>query len=647
MMRSRSFAALALAVTALFGGVVPLAGTWAQEATPAGVEAAAPIKIALKIKESNGVALFQLDVTNVAATRTLLEFGTAQRYDFVVRETATGNVVWKWSEEESFLAEGQTKTLKEGETWSATEAWYYKEMPLGDYQAVAVITAKTPVESAPVACTFLLPVRLNLTVVEKNGAAELDLEAKNIDTEEFVLHFANEQKYDFVVREKATEQVIWQWSAGRTFTGAPTDPGLKPGEALTFHEIWAWQGPTAPPVGSYTIEAVLATVPPIHSQPQDLPFLSPAGDKVSHAGEHEDGASEDPATDVHLSGDAISDGGASGASGDSDADADATGETGEGDAPGGEAVTVGTDGGSEGGGSSGGGGTDGADVGIELGRDESDKPGSSGDDAGTTGSGSSSGSSSGTSGSGASGASSSGDSDGSGADIDEMASGGDEDVDVFVGADEDAGGAGGSGGSGDSGSTAGGSEGSSAGAGTGDTEPGFSEDADFDPMTGFDEATGAGAAEEPTETPGDTGTAEEDIFGDSGATETVDGAGSSAGTDGSDTTDGPMIGDGGVDLPTGTDGGKKDKFLEVLDRVLVYGEKILDILKLGREYYELFKDVFFPGKDGATTGIATGDGLSGEGSGTLGDGAGLGEGIEDSSVSGALGAIGEKILGGK
>ena len=696
MIRNSLFrgAVLIFVTVALFLGSVP---AFAQSETPAGKDAAGadPLKLSMKIKESNGVALFQLDVTNTSQQKVLLDFATAQRYDFVVKETVTGNPIWKWSDDESFLPEGQTKTLNEGETWSFTEAWYYKETPPGDYQATGFVISKTPRQSDLVQCTFLLPIRLTLTMTESNGAAELAFEAKNTDTEPFTLKFGTDQQYDFVVKDKASEKVIWQWSSQRKFDGAPSEKILNPGDVLTFNEIWAYSGPKAIPSGEYFIQAILSSNPPIPSPAQDVPFLSKKGDKVSmdpSAGKDGDKGANTDVTVTEGGASPGADGSGDGAAGGGDEDsASAEGDEEDGAGGKGTSVSVGTTEGSGGGGSSGGGssggdgssidgsaGSSGDSVGSGSGSAGSGSggSGSSGsgggaedpgayDWGGTSGEGSGSG---GSSGSGSSGGGSTGGNNGS--DIDDMngGSGSGDGFDFGSGGSSGSGsgssgsGSGGSGsgsdgsGSDDEGGTFGGPVGGGSGSGSsggGKGDGGSSGD-------GFDWGSGDGGSSSGGSSGGSGGFFPSDPDFDGG---TVSGGGGSGKDDGFGSGDEGGSSDGGFGGDGGTggsaDGAESGGVMGWLDKIMTWGGKILDFFSLGRDFWDFFKDLF--SGDDSYGDFGTGGGWGG-GSGSTGtwgedsswgdsgsnggyDWSGSGGPEQDTSASGKLSRIRQAIDG--
>lgn len=111
-----------------------------------------PLRYAVEVVETGGVAAARLTVTNRQQRAMDLHFPTSQRYDFVVRRG--GDEVWRWSRDKGFLTVVTTDRIGPGETWIYTEelprlspgtytveAWFLAERPAG---AVARTTWKVP-----------------------------------------------------------------------------------------------------------------------------------------------------------------------------------------------------------------------------------------------------------------------------------------------------------------------------------------------------------------------------------------------------------------------------------------------------------------------------------------------------------------------
>jgi hypothetical protein len=78
---------------ALLAGCAPLV-----QAGPEAGGRGAELGSALNVRVEGDSVRFELHLTNIAGAPVVLEFPTAQRYDFEVR-AAAGRVLWRWSDE--------------------------------------------------------------------------------------------------------------------------------------------------------------------------------------------------------------------------------------------------------------------------------------------------------------------------------------------------------------------------------------------------------------------------------------------------------------------------------------------------------------------------------------------------------------------
>ncbi|HYJ78882.1 MAG TPA: BsuPI-related putative proteinase inhibitor [Longimicrobiaceae bacterium] len=109
--------------------------------------AAGPLVSSLTIDAAHDSVRFSLAVTNVAAGPVTLEFPTAQRYDFAVRDGA--RELWRWSADRSFAQAAGSETLAPGETRSYTEVWRPTPgSPGRGLTGIGVLTAGSRVERA-------------------------------------------------------------------------------------------------------------------------------------------------------------------------------------------------------------------------------------------------------------------------------------------------------------------------------------------------------------------------------------------------------------------------------------------------------------------------------------------------------------------
>lgn len=88
-------------------------------------------------------------VTNTGLNPVELIFTSAQRYDFIVLKDE--EEVWRWSSSKVFAMVLEPLLLKSGEKQIYTEIWKPKEIPLGEYEAIGIVTSR-PAHRAT--CTF-------------------------------------------------------------------------------------------------------------------------------------------------------------------------------------------------------------------------------------------------------------------------------------------------------------------------------------------------------------------------------------------------------------------------------------------------------------------------------------------------------------
>jgi hypothetical protein len=80
-----------------------------------------------------------LHVTNPTDRPVVLEFSSGQRYDFAVR-SGTGQDVWRWSADKSFLQALGSETIPAGGTVDYSE-WWAAGNRTGSFVAIAELTS--------------------------------------------------------------------------------------------------------------------------------------------------------------------------------------------------------------------------------------------------------------------------------------------------------------------------------------------------------------------------------------------------------------------------------------------------------------------------------------------------------------------------
>jgi hypothetical protein len=126
---------------------VLMAACTAVPPEPAGEVAGSPAELAAALNvgvEGDSVRL-ELHVTNATGEALLVEFTSAQRYDFTVVDDG-GSVVWRWSDEMMFAQVMGTESLQPGETRRYAASWYAGALR-GEYVATGrLVSTNYPVE---------------------------------------------------------------------------------------------------------------------------------------------------------------------------------------------------------------------------------------------------------------------------------------------------------------------------------------------------------------------------------------------------------------------------------------------------------------------------------------------------------------------
>jgi hypothetical protein len=117
-----------------------------DEASPGRAEAtAAELSPTLTVRVAADTVTFTLEVANGGMSPVVLEFGTGQRYDFAVRDSA-GVEMWRWSSEQLFTQALGTEAVEAGRVLSYEVVWMAGAQR-GEYEAVGTLVSTShPVE---------------------------------------------------------------------------------------------------------------------------------------------------------------------------------------------------------------------------------------------------------------------------------------------------------------------------------------------------------------------------------------------------------------------------------------------------------------------------------------------------------------------
>jgi hypothetical protein len=102
---------------------------------------------------------------------------------------------------------------------------------------------------------FVGQIKVSFATVKRNYNSKdtipLCLQIKNTSDEVYTLNYASGQRYDFIIKNKAGDQ-LWQWQAGKNFALIATTTDLRPGQRQTFYQNIA---PGLLKPGKYILEA--------------------------------------------------------------------------------------------------------------------------------------------------------------------------------------------------------------------------------------------------------------------------------------------------------------------------------------------------------------------------------------------------------
>lgn len=111
-----------------------------EQATREGMAVERDLVGTVEVKVSPSSVRLVLHVTNTGEAPLELHFSTSQRYDFIV-ETATGEEVWRWSNDMAFMQALSQDTLPAGGSWAMDAVWDPGDRS-GEYVATGVLTAR-------------------------------------------------------------------------------------------------------------------------------------------------------------------------------------------------------------------------------------------------------------------------------------------------------------------------------------------------------------------------------------------------------------------------------------------------------------------------------------------------------------------------
>jgi hypothetical protein len=99
----------------------------------------------LNVRVEGDSVRFELHITNIAADAVVLEFPTAQRYDFEVR-TGAGRVLWRWSDDYAHAQVIGQEVLAPGESGRYVAVHPLRELAGGEEAYGRLTSTSHPLE---------------------------------------------------------------------------------------------------------------------------------------------------------------------------------------------------------------------------------------------------------------------------------------------------------------------------------------------------------------------------------------------------------------------------------------------------------------------------------------------------------------------
>jgi hypothetical protein len=97
----------------------------------------------LRITAAAGDVALVFTVTNISAAPVQLDFRSTQQYDFLVRASVTGALVWQWSAGRGFATMLTSRSLAAGESATFTEHWTPPPTTSGSFSVQALLTSSS------------------------------------------------------------------------------------------------------------------------------------------------------------------------------------------------------------------------------------------------------------------------------------------------------------------------------------------------------------------------------------------------------------------------------------------------------------------------------------------------------------------------
>jgi hypothetical protein len=111
--------------------------------------------------------------------------------------------------------------------------------------------------------------RLVVSAEPAPGGLKLEMLVVNVSDKLLPFKFSSSQNFDFVITDMATGREVWRWSHGTAFAQMVRSDSIRGSSKWTYSELWSRRDNDRNPVppGRYRLVGILASQPPIQSEP--------------------------------------------------------------------------------------------------------------------------------------------------------------------------------------------------------------------------------------------------------------------------------------------------------------------------------------------------------------------------------------------
>ncbi len=196
------------------------------------------VKVAPAVDVRPNSVKMSISVTNMGKSDEYIQFTSGQKYDFQLLD-ANRKVLYTWSADKSFMAAMNSVRVKAGKTVTFFEVFAgpaYKAIKDKAVYMRATITGKANFIDAK-GYEIVLPKLVTVTPAAdvKLNSIKMSLTIENNTKKNATIRFTSGQKYDFQLLD-AKKNVLYTWSADKSFMAAMDSKTIKPGKSVTFSD---------------------------------------------------------------------------------------------------------------------------------------------------------------------------------------------------------------------------------------------------------------------------------------------------------------------------------------------------------------------------------------------------------------------------